>query len=94
MKIIDYIQRDQILKEFEFENMGQCVVNEPKLLTFVDDKKFVGYIDKNTSISGVIIKPEFIGMIKREDVGIVISNSLELISFYCTMNLISQTKKK
>ncbi|MCA0150382.1 hypothetical protein LCD52_16475 [Rossellomorea vietnamensis] len=83
MKLSDIVSSNEILvKDGYFELLAQCTIFHLKnILTFLEDEKFVDYINTNKSISCVICRSEHRKQISNKNIGIICVDQPKLFFF-------------
>lgn len=72
----------KLIRDGEFECLSQCTNKKPsKLLSFLEDIKFISNINANNSISCIICKQEHFQLIKNNEMGIIFSEQPKLTFF-------------
>ena len=95
LKFLNTKLKINIIKDGDFLNIGHAVVlNEKKLLTFCDDKKYIDIIKNNKNISTLICPPEMVDEFKNYNFGIISSKSPRETFFKIHNLLIPHIKKQ
>lgn len=83
MKVSDIMNESSILiNDGYFDILAQCVVkSDKKILTFLDDLKYIDVINNNHSISCIICKIEHINFFKNSSMGILCVEQPRLFFF-------------
>ena len=85
----------KVVRDGAFEVLGKCKDRPPlPFLTYLEDERFVEIINKNEMITCVITKKEFINIITRKNVGIIISKYPKYCFFLLHNNLIQNKIEK
>lgn len=73
MRLSEFVRPDASLEiDGFFEILAQCSVEtKEKTLTFLEDLKYLKYINENPSIGCVICRPEHVQLIKNKSIGIL-----------------------
>lgn len=81
MLLSEVIETTFIKQDGNFKNLGQCIVEQPELLTFIDDMKFLESLLENKSISCIITNEQIYCELKKNSniffkkIGIVVTEN-------------------
>lgn len=96
MKLSEILKENSlIIKDGYFDIMAQCTVtNKSKILTFLDDMKYLDIVNNNSSISCIICKAEHVDLITNKQVGILCVEQPRLFFFKIHNELARKHKNK
>ena len=94
MKLSDIMSKNSLLiKDGCFDIMAQCTVtSNSKILTFLDDIKYLDVINNNSSISCIICRTEHVDLIASKQIGILCVEQPKLFFFEVHNNLAKSYK--
>ncbi len=96
MKLSQIRMKDiELVKDGDFDILSQCTLkSSQRALSFLEDIRFINYINTNKSISCIICKPELVELVENEELGIICSTHPKLTFFQIHNNLVKMSNNE